>query len=319
MASARPKAFLEGAGLVWRRQRVVWLIYFFTLLLAFLSTRGLVQRTAHVLDHSAESASRLVHGFDISAFLELQQIPQSPLTGSNDIFGVAPVISLLFLIFVTGGVLAVYYRDESLPFGPFFEACGDHFWRFLRLLIYFAIAMIPVLILVGVTSAAYHHIDEVSVSPLTAVRFGFVAGIILLLLAMVIRLWFDMAQVIAVAEEERAMHRALRQAARLLARNFLSLFWLYLRISIVAVAVFALGLYIWMVVFRPESIGNAFILGQLLILWWIATRLWQRASEAKWYWEFRGSQPASVPVWTPPPSPVAPPPPAPAPASGVPA
>ncbi|HUO35702.1 MAG TPA: hypothetical protein VMU43_11985 [Candidatus Acidoferrum sp.] len=313
MTPAKPKAFLAGAGLVWRRQRVLWLIYFFTLLLAFLSTRGLVHRAADVLDHSAESAQRLVHGFDISAIIELQQIPQSPLTGSNDIFGVAPVITLLFLLFITGGILTVYYRDETLPFGPFFDACGDHFWRFLRLLIYFAIVMIPVLILIGVTSAAYHHIDEVSVSPLTAVRFALVAGTILLLISMALRLWFDMAQVIAVAEEERAMHRALRQAAVLFARNFFSLFWLYLRTSIVAVAGFALGLYIWMMVLRPESIHKAFVLGQLLILWWIATRLWQRASEAKWYWEYRGSQPSAAPAWTPPPAPAVPPPPAPAP------
>lgn len=285
---------------MWRRQRVLWLIYFVTLLLAFLATRGVVHRTSEVLNHSAEAAGRLVHGFDISAILELEQIPQSPLTGSNDIFGVAPAVSLLFLVFVAGGVIAVYYRDETLMFGPFFETCGDHFWRFFRLLIYFAIVMIPLLLLAGLTSSAYGRIDAKSVSPLTAVRFGVVAGVVLIFLAMVLRLWFDMAQVVAVAEDERAMHRALRQAARLFAGNFFSLFWLYLRISIVATAGFGLGLYIWMMVLRPESTGKAFVLGQLMILWWIATRLWQRASESKWYWEFRGSQVPGVPAWTQP-------------------
>lgn len=286
--------------MVWRRQRVLWLIYFVTLLLAFVSTRGVVGQTAGVLDHSAQSAARLVHGFDSSAIDELTTMPNSPLAGGFGFLHISAVLSLLFLLFITGGVLTVYYRDDALTFGPFFEACGDHFWRFFRLIIYFAIAMIPVGILLGITSHVYNQIDENATSPLSAVYFAGAAGALILLIAIAIKLWFDVAQVIAVAEEERAMHRALRDAARLLAGNFISLYWLYLRISIVATVGFALALYYWMVVLRPESIGKAFVLGQLLILWWIGTRLWQRASEAKWYWEFRGSRAASIPSWTPP-------------------
>lgn len=300
MTTAKPKTFFAGAGMVWRRQRVLWLIYFVTLLLAFLSTRGIVGQTAAVLDHSAESAARLVHGFDLGAITELTLMPHSPLAEGFGFIHISAALFLLFLLFVTGGVLAVYYRDDSLRFGPFFEACGDHFWRFLRLLIYFVIVLIPVGILAGLASHIYNHLDDTSVSPFSAVYFGLAAGLVILLIAIAVKLWFDMAQVIAVAEEERAMHRALRQAARLLCGNFLSLYWLYLRISIVGTVGFALALYYWVNVLRPESIRKAFVLGQLMILWWIGTRLWQRASEAKWYWEFRGSQAPDVPAWTPP-------------------
>jgi hypothetical protein len=290
MTSARPKVFGRGAGLVWRRQRVLWLVYFVTLLLAFLSTRGITNRTSEVLDHSAEAAGRLVHGFDLGAIDELETIPNSPLVSLHEMFTISSVLSLFFLTFVTGGVLASYYRDEPLPFGLFFEACGDHFWRFLRLIVYFLVAILPLLLVAAAASQLYHQIDDKSVSPLTAVYFGVAAGAVILFLTMVLRLWFDMAQVIAVAEEERAMHRALRQAARVVAGNFGSLFWLYLRISVVGTAGFALLLYLWMAVLRPEAIGKAFVLGQLTILWWIATRLWQRAGEANWYWEYRGLQ-----------------------------
>ena len=295
----KPKTFLQGAWLVWHRQRVVWLIYVVTLLLAFLSTRGVAGRTADVLNHSAESV-RLVHGFDVGALIELGEIPDSPLAGQSAMFAAPAILMLIFLIFVAGGALATYYRDESLPFGQFFEACGEHFWRFLRLVIYFAIAMIPVGILIGIASAVEHHIDETAVSPLSAFRFSVAAGIVILLIAMAIRLWFDMAQVIAVAEEERAMHRALRHAARLLWNNFISLYWTYLRISIVAMAGFGAALYLWMIVLKPEATRLAFFLGQLMILWWISTRLWQRASQAKWYWEYRGSEVPVKPTWSAP-------------------
>ena len=49
---------------------------------------------------------------------------------------------------------------------------------------------------------------------------------------MCIRLWFDMAQVRAVVEEETGMWRNAGRAFKLTFSNFGSLFWMYLRISI---------------------------------------------------------------------------------------
>ena len=72
-----------------------------------------------------------------------------------------------------------------------------------------------------------------------AVHFFEAAAVVVLLLMICIRVWFDMAQVIAVAEDERRMRKALRRSATLLRHNFLSLYWLYLRVSLIAWIVFA--------------------------------------------------------------------------------
>jgi hypothetical protein len=109
-----------------------------------------------------------------------------------------------------------------------------------------------------------------------------------------------MAQVIAVADDETRMHRALRRAASLLTHNFGSLFWLYLRISLLAWIFFGLGMYLWMYGLSPLSITTAFLVTQLMLIFWIATRLWQRASEALWYRQY---QAAIVPEPTDSPSP----------------
>jgi hypothetical protein len=114
-------------------------------------------------------------------------------------------------------------------------------------------------------------------------------------------LWFDMAEIIAVANDERRMHRALRRAARLLWNNFFSLLWLYLRIALVGLLLFAIGLRVWMMDLSPQSIILAFLLSQLMILLWVGTRLWQRASEALWYREYAQTS-VNEPVWTPAPS-----------------
>ncbi len=132
-----------------------------------------------------------------------------------------------------------------------------------------------------------------------AVHFFEAAAVVVLLLMICIRVWFDMAQVIAVAEDERRMHKALRRSAALLRHNFLSLYWLYLRVSLIAWIVFAVGLHIWMTHLRPESILVPFLLSQFLIIFWQGCRLWQRASECIWYREHQRAIAVATPVYEP--------------------
>lgn len=303
--SEKQGAFFGGASLVWRRQLVLWWIYALNLVLALFAVHGMVERIAPALNHSLASA-RLVHGFDVSALAELASQPDSPFQIDHPGLFHFAVVFAVGMLFLTGGILATYFRDARLTTTLFFEACGECFWRFLRLLIYLAIVAIPIGLLGAAVSAGYDHIDDRSVSPYTAVWFFVGTGLVLLFIVMCVRLWFDMAQVIAVAEDERRMHKALRAAARLLRRNFGSLFWLYFRISFVALLVFALGFQFWKNYLPPERIGVAFVIGQLLIIWWLATRLWQRASEVIWYRQHLAGDQVPIPVEEPVPVLVAP-------------
>jgi hypothetical protein len=277
----KPKTFAAGAGLVWRRQRVLWWIYAVNLILGLFATGGMVERAGDVLNHSL-AAARLVHGFDLSAIVELLSRPDDPLAaGSTPLF--FTFLFVAFMLFTTGGVLATYCRDERLPAGPFFEACGYHFWRFVRLVVYFAIVLLPVGLLEYGAEHLYDRIDEKAISPFPAVWFFAAAAVVIVFLLMCVRLWFDIAQVIAVADDERRMHKALRRAATLLRQNFGSLFWLYFRISIVGWVVFGIALQYWKNYMRPESLSAVLLLSQFMIVFWLSTRLWQRASEALWY------------------------------------
>jgi hypothetical protein len=207
------------------------------------------------------------------------------------------------MLFVTGGILAAYVLDEKPTTTAFFEASGHYFWRFFRLLIYLAIVLLPIAGLAAATSAMYTHIEDQSISPYPGDHFVEAAAVVILLLLIIVRLWFDMAQIIAVAEDEKKMHRVLRRAFGLLRRNFFSLLWLYLRVSIIAWALFAFGLYFWMFRLSPQSNVAAFLLSQLMILVWLGARLWQRASESLWYRNYQANQ-VSEPAWTPPPAPM---------------
>jgi hypothetical protein len=306
MAATNRGTFFSGAGLVWKWQRLVWWIFAVCLIFGFFSTHEMTERAHSLLDHSM-AAQRLVNGFDISAIALLQQIPDSPLEIQGHNIVHFSLLFVVFMLFVTGGILAAYVLDEKPTTTAFFEAAGHHFWRFFRLLIYLAIVLLPIAGLAAATSAVHTHIDEQSISPFPADHFVEAAAVVILLLLIIVRLWFDMAQVIAVAEDEKKMHRALRRAFGLLRRNFFVLFWLYLRVSVITWVLFAFGLYAWTHILQPQSIVPAFLVSQLMIVIWISTRLWQRASEALWYRNYQANQvpesawsPAPAPMYMPP-------------------
>jgi hypothetical protein len=289
--------FFRGAGLVWKWQRLLWWIFAVNLLLALFATHGMVDRLGQAIDHSSAS-QYFVHGFDVSRLLALASQPDSPLSSDTSAPVHFSIVFMIFMLFLTGGILATYIRDEHPRTGTFFEACGYHWWRFFRLLIYMLIVFLPVAGIAGFAGMMYNRIDERSISPFPAVHFFEGSVVVVLFLLVVIRVWFDMAQVIAVADDEKRMHKALRQAFGLLWHHFFSLLWLYLRVSIIAWVFIGLGVRLWMLGLKPESNVAAFLLSQGIILIWIATRLWQRASESLWY---RRHAAASVPepVWTP--------------------
>jgi hypothetical protein len=300
MADATPRTFFSGAALVWARQRILWLIYAVNFVIAYFATHETRERIGTVLNHSL-SSDRLFHGFSIGAFIELVTHPESPFSGFHSGLFHSGLLFAIFMLFATGGVIATYYSGDRLKAGPFFEACGHHFWRFFRLTLYLLIVLIPVGLLGWRAQILYDRIDKQSISPMPAVHFTEAAIAVILLLLACIRVWFDMAQVIAVAEDERRMHKALRRAGSLLRHNFGSLLWLYLRVSLLAWIVFGLGLHFWMRHLHPESARGAIVLSQLMIIFWLATRLWQRASESIWYREHQRAITASTPVYEPPP------------------
>jgi hypothetical protein len=293
VAEGKLNVIRGGAHLLWRRQRVLWWLYGINLFLGLIGTLPVANNVGTVLNHSL-AAEHLVRSFDLSFFAELTAQPGHPLSAG------APVSILLamgffgFWLLFEGGILETYQRDSRLTTSQFFEASGRMFWRFVRLFICMLIVLVPVVL---VAREVKGWSDKLAAdSPRAMMGFWVeVAGLLAVaLLLMAVRLWFDMAQVRAVAENERAMRRALVHALRLTLANFTTLFWIYLRISLIAWAFSAAAFWAWIRLVQPEWIGDSFLLGQAVLLVWLGTRLWQRSSEMVWYQKHR---PAPPPPW----------------------
>jgi hypothetical protein len=291
MSHDQEGALTAGWKLLWHRQRLLWWAYGVNLLLGVAGTVALRARAGAVLDRSF-AAEPLVHGFDLPTFVGLANTPSRPLGAAVPGSILSTLIFFIWMLFLMGGILEAYRRDRTLATGEFFEACGRFFWRLVRLLILLLIALVPVFVLVHFVLNWSDRLSTEALRP----RLGFwvevVGLLVLLFLSMAVRLWFDMAQVRAVAEDERAIRRSLLRAFKLSLGNFGPLFWIYLRLSLLAWFGLAAALWVWVKFVRPEWLFVSFLLGQAIVFLWLATRLWLRASETVWY---QRSCPAPIP------------------------
>ena len=307
-----PGLLTEGFRRTWHYQRVLWFMFFISLVFGHFSAGPLTHKLDGVTDHSLQS-QRLTGVFDYGTFSALSSNPEVKLF---EVVGVSMSYALLFFIivlFLTGGILEAYRSGRKLTTREFFEACGSYFWRWVRLLIMMLIVMIPPLMLLKPVTDKPGSMLFSAAQEETGIWLMVLGVCAIGLILMCIRLWFDMAQVRAVVEEESGMWRNAGRAFKLTFSNFGSLFWMYLRISVVGWLVLALGLYVWSKM-PPARSQLTFLVLELVVLCGFGTRLWQRACEMTWY-QRRFLAPLRVPVpvpVAPTPSPlltIAPPPP----------
>src|SRR4051794_367331 len=193
----------EGFSRAWHYQRVLWFMFFVSLVVGHFSSGAVTHKLEGVTDHSLQSL-RLSEKFDYGTFSALSSNPEVNLF---EVMGVSVSFSLFFFVmvlFLTGGILEAYRSGRKLTTREFFEACGSYFWRWVRLLILLLIVVTPLLLLTKLV------VQKPGQMMLSAARektgFWLIVFSLALtgLLLMFVRLWFDMAQVTTVVDEETA-------------------------------------------------------------------------------------------------------------------
>ena len=278
----------EGARRVWRYQRILWWLFVVNALLAVFGVRPGAEQFGSVLNNS-QHAERLSNSFDVFAFLELIAKPEIQLGSVNGGAVCFAVVFFFFSLFLTGGILEAYRAGRKLRTAEFFHACGVFFWRCVRLTLSLIVCLIPIMFLASMLFGWSADLSE-NAAPETLGFWVLLVGALLIVgLSMAIRLWFDMAQVHTVANNEPAIRRSLRHAFRTTRRNFASLFWMYFRISFVSWLILAVVLCVWSRM-PGRMFGWSALMLEFVVLAWFAARLWQRASETVWYERWQVAQ-----------------------------
>lgn len=292
MADERKGVVAAGFGLLWRRQGVLWWVFIVSLVLGVLGALPAASNIGQALNHSL-AGEQLTTRFDLGMYFELVRLPDVDITRYRSAIGVSVFLFFLFMLFVTGGILETYRQDRRLNTGEFFAASGAFFWRFVRLLLLSIIPFVIVgMIYQGLNKLA-DHVGDRAIADQVGIFLSIGAVIVFMLLALWVRLWFDLAQVRAVVQNERGMWRNLWKSWGITWRA--GLYWKYVFIALVAWIVIGIALVLWAE--APSSATPIIFLAlELIVFAQLATRLWQLASAMTWYRRYAESLVVAQPI-----------------------
>jgi hypothetical protein len=294
----------SGLDKVSHNKRYIFWFWLLNLTLAEFGTAAFRRGTHAILDHSLY-AERLVKGFDLGVFLELLSKPEFGTMNSMTYtsFYFAFVFFLATALFLPG-IFTGYASTYRLPREEFFRACGRNLWRFIRIMI---IAGIIMGIIAGLLFWANNAISE-KADESTNEKLPFeleMAGLAVIFVVMTtLRIWFDLAEVDTVLNDQRVVRKSIAAAFRHTFRSLARLLTSYVVVTIFAAIVLLAGLWLWMKLVAPENVVGAFAIGQITLFVLLIPRFWQRGLAIA-YWQermlapfvpIRIVEPSSVPV-----------------------
>lgn len=292
----------SGLGMVARNKRYLIWFWLLNLALAELGTSAFRTAAHSVLDHSF-AATRLAQGFHFATLLELFARPEfGPMQAkTTPAFDFAFVFFLATALFLPGVFLG-YASAVRLPRDDFFRACGRNLWRFIRLLIIAGIIMSIFAGILFAIQAALVKKADVSTNELLPFQIRMLTLAVIFLVMTTFRIWFDLAEVDIVLNDQRAVRKSIWSALKHTLRSLPRLLASYVLTAIFAAIILVAGLWIWLKFVSPESVAGAFLIGQIVLFLLLIPRFWQRGVAVS-FWQ---QQMAPPPVVVAPPIPLDP-------------
>jgi len=287
-----------GSSLLWRQQAILWWVFAVNFVCGALGTAPAALQLNRALHHTL-AGQALTKGFDLGMFFEIVRLPNVSLMRSTTSSYIFAFLFFLFMLFVSGGILETYRQDRRLTTGDFFAASGAFFWRFVRLMLFSLLPFIFLWSMYAQVNRLSDYVGDRAVADQVGFCIQFAGTVLLALLALLVRLWFDLAKVRAVAQNERSMWHNMWRSSGMTWRHLGTLFWMYFRISLAAWIALLIGLLIWTKL-PPTAIPATFILLEFIILSQLAARLWQLASATAWYKRYAEVVPADSVAYTTP-------------------
>jgi hypothetical protein len=278
-----PNLLAQGFQLVLRNWPCVVWVYAVNLFFALLAAVPFATGLGSYLDHSL-AAQKIAGTIDIAAITELSLhvrdtsfVPMVMHTA-----GWVGLLQVLALFFLFAGSVFVFVAAEPPRLSVLLRGGVAYFWRFVRAaLLAGGSAAIIVSVLLAIRAGLLARADAVYVGRRMFV-FASISLFVVLLVALLLRLWWDLVEVYIVRnamDGELRVHLALLPALRLLLRHFFRAFGSFLLIGIAGVTALALCLALWKAL-SAHQVWMAALLTQLGLFLLLASRFWQRGLEA---------------------------------------
>jgi hypothetical protein len=227
----------------------------------------------------------LLHGFDYAVLVEMISRPEfGRVSGST-----APAMLLAVPFFLASllfmpGVLLGFSSDHRISRQEFFRVSGFNVWRFLRLIVFYAVIAGIVTGILFIAGASWAKtVDRAANDDRLPYLIQMASLAVIFLILTLIRAWFDLAQTDVVLQDQHAVRKSVVWGFEVTRQNLGRLLGSYVLIAVMAAVVLFAGVFIWHVIVPPSSVLGAFLVSQVILLLLLAMRFWQRASAVAFY------------------------------------
>jgi hypothetical protein len=279
-----PNLLTQGFQLALRNWPFIIWAYAVNLGFALLAGIPFATGLTSYLDHSL-AAQRIAGTVDVIYLGELLTHLQKTSFISTAIHSAVwlNLLQLLALFFLFAGSTFVYVSAEPARLSVLLRGGVAYFWRFLRAAI--LAGCIAAVILGILLVARVLLLDRLSAVYVERKMFLYtsISGAVVLLVALGVRLWWDLVEVYIVRnamDGERRVRQALLPALRLLGKYFFRIVGSFFLSGMAGVGALALCLLLWKQFVPAHQVWLACLLAQLGLFLLLASRFWQRGIEA---------------------------------------
>ena len=279
-----PNLFVQGFQLALRNWPLVLWAYVVNLGFGLLAAIPFSTGMASFLDHSL-AAQRIAGTIDVGYLVELLTHLHDSSFFSTAIHTAAwlNLLQLLVLFFLFAGATFIYVSSEPPRLSVLLRGGVAYFWRFLRAAILAAcVAAVILGILFAARALLLARLSNVYVER-KMFLYSAISTAVILLVALLVRLWWDLVEVYIVRnamDGERRVLQSLLPALRLLGKYFFRIVGSFFLSGILGVGALALCLLLWKQFVPAYQVWLACLLAQLGLFLLLASRFWQRGIEA---------------------------------------
>jgi hypothetical protein len=279
-----PNLLVQGFQLALRNWPFVVWAYAVNLFFGLLAGIPFATGLTSYLDHSL-AAQKIAGTIDLSYLgelaIHLRDTGFFPIAVHTAVW--LNLLQLLVLFVLYAGTVFAYVAAEPPRLSVLLRGGVAYFWRFVRAGI--LVGCIAGLILGVLSTARAALLARLSAVYVDRKMFFYTAisGAVVLLVALLLRLWFDLVEVYVVRnamDGERRAHRALLPAFKLLCRYFFRAVGSFLLVGLAGVSALTLCLYLWKEFVPAHQVWIACLLAQVGLFLLLASRFWQRGLEA---------------------------------------
>ena len=265
---------------------LVW-TYVLSLGIALLFSLRFYGQWSALLSHSI-AAQSLTSAFDLGTLSGgILRLSDHVPGGNPPFFGGAVIFGIAYFLLVPGTLLC-YAEGTRAKLSMLLSGGLAFFWRFVRItLLTLLVGAILVGPLAAINTALVSRINEHIVGR-PAFLLECVGGLVVFLVASLVRLYFDLVEVYTVqlglrtradGRPDRRVRLTLRPAWRTLTRHLGSAWLTFLALAILGALAMTLAARFTVESLAQPRVWPAFLVEQIGILAVLFTRLWQRGAE----------------------------------------